>query len=139
MVLGDGLPLASEKSPDWVVDIATLTGAQVVALGTEIAGVMANDDAFRDRVVGAAGAAGEGAWPMAPARPAAGQPRHPDRRHRAQGGPRRRTPAWPILKEFVGEGIPWAHVDIAGPAFSTTGPKGHVPKGGTGFGVGTLA
>ena len=43
-----------------------------------------------------------------------------------------------FLQEFVGEGIPWAHVDIAGPAFNSKGPKGHTPKGGTGFGVGTL-
>ena len=43
-----------------------------------------------------------------------------------------------FLKEFVGEGIPWAHVDIAGPAFNDKGPKGHTPKGGTGFGVATL-
>ena len=43
-----------------------------------------------------------------------------------------------FLKEFVGEGIPWAHVDIAGPAFNDKGPKGHHPKGGTGFGVRTL-
>ena len=139
MVLGDGLCLASEKSPDWVVDIATLTGAQVVALGTEIAGVMGNDDAFRDRVVDAAGAAGEGAWPMPlPVElrakldtPTADIAHKGDR----DGG---MLTAGLFLKEFVGEGIPWAHVDIAGPAFSTTGPKGHVPKGGTGFGVGTL-
>ena len=43
-----------------------------------------------------------------------------------------------FLQEFVGEGIPWAHVDIAGPAFNAKAPKGHTPKGGTGFGVGTL-
>ena len=41
-------------------------------------------------------------------------------------------------EEFVGEGMPWAHVDIAGPAFNDKGPKGHTPKGGTGFGVATL-
>jgi leucyl aminopeptidase len=139
MVLGDGLCLASEKHPDWVVDIATLTGAQVVALGTDIAGVMANDDAFRGRVVDAAGAAGEGAWPMPlPVElrakldtPTADIAHKGDR----DGG---MLTAGLFLKEFVGEGIPWAHVDIAGPAFNDKGPKGHHPKGGTGFGVGTL-
>ncbi len=139
MVLGDGLCLASEKHPDWVVDIATLTGAQVVALGTDIAGVMANDDAFRGRVVDAAGAAGEGAWPMPlPVEmrskldtPTADIAHKGDR----DGG---MLTAGLFLKEFVGEGIPWAHVDIAGPAFNEKGPKGHHPKGGTGFGVGTL-
>jgi leucyl aminopeptidase len=139
MVLGDGLCLASEKHPDWVVDIATLTGAQVVALGTDIAGVMANDDDFRSRVVDAAGAAGEGAWPMPlPVElrakldtPTADIAHKGDR----DGG---MLTAGLFLKEFVGEGIPWAHVDIAGPAFNDKGPKGHHPKGGTGFGVATL-
>ena len=139
MVLGDGLCLASEKHPDWVVDIATLTGAQVVALGADIAGVMANDDVFRGRVVDAAGAAGEGAWPMPlPVElrakldtPTADIAHKGDR----DGG---MLTAGLFLKEFVGEGIPWAHVDMAGPAFNDKGPKGHHPKGGTGFGVGTL-
>lgn len=139
MVLGDGLCLASEKDPDWVVDIATLTGAQVVALGTDIAGVMGNDDAFRSRVVDAADASGEGAWPMPlPVEmrakldtPTADLAHKGDR----DGG---MLTAGIFLKEFVGEGIPWAHVDIAGPAFNDKGPKGHTPKGGTGFGVATL-
>jgi leucyl aminopeptidase len=139
MVLGDGLCLASEKRPDWVVDIATLTGAQVVALGSDIAGVMGNDDTFRSRVVDAAGAAGEGAWPMPlPVElrakldtPTADIAHKGDR----DGG---MLTAGLFLKEFVGEGIPWAHLDIAGPAFNAKGAKGHHPKGGTGFGVGTL-
>src|SRR4029078_10960505 len=63
MVLGDGIFLAGEAGPDAIVDIATLTGAQMVALGGRVAGIMANDDTFRDRVLGAAGAAGEAAWP----------------------------------------------------------------------------
>ena len=139
MVLGDGLCLASEKHPDWIVDIATLTGAQVVALGTDIAGVMANDDAFRSRVVDAADAAGEGAWPMPLPVELRAKLETPtaDIAHKGDrdGG---MLTAGLFLKEFVGEGIPWAHVDIAGPAFNAKGPKGHHPKGGTGFGVGTL-
>ena len=139
MVLGDGLCLASERNPDWVVDIATLTGAQMVALGNDIAGVMGNDDTFRSRVVDAADVAGEGAWPMPlPAdlrakldTPAADLAHKGDR----DGG---MLTAGLFLQEFVGEGIPWAHVDIAGPAFNDKGPKGHTPKGGTGFGVATL-
>ena len=130
MVLGDGLCLASEKHPDWVVDIATLTGAQVVALGTDIAGVMANDDAFRARVVDAAGAAGEGAWPMPlPVElrakldtPTADIAHKGDR----DGG---MLTAGLFLKEFVGEGIPWAHVDIAGPGVQRQGPQGSPPQG----------
>lgn len=139
MVLGDGICLASEKNPDWIVDIATLTGAQVVALGTDIAGVMANDDAFRSSVVAAADAAGEGAWPMPlPVElrkkletPTADIAHKGDR----DGG---MLTAGLFLQEFVGEGIRWAHVDIAGPSFNEKAATGAVPKGGTGFGVATL-
>ena len=139
MVLGDGICLASEKSPDWIVDIATLTGAQVVALGTDIAGVMGNEDDFRTSVVDAAGRAGEGAWAMPlPVElrakldtPTADIAHKGDR----DGG---MLTAGLFLKEFVGEGIAWAHVDIAGPAFNDKAAKGHHPKGGTGFGVATL-
>ena len=139
MVLGDGLCLASEKNPDWVVDIATLTGAQMIALGNDIAGVMGNDDAFRSRVVDAADVAGEGAWPMplpADLRAKLDTP-VADLAHKGDRDAGMLT-AGLFLQEFVGEGIPWAHVDIAGPAFNNKGPKGHTPKGGTGFGVGTL-
>ena len=64
MVLADGICLASEEAPDAIVDIATLTGAQMVALGSEIAGVMANDDAFRARSSRRPTPRGERAWPM---------------------------------------------------------------------------
>ena len=139
MVLGDGLCLASEKKPDWVVDIATLTGAQMIALGNDIAAVMGNDDAFRGRVVDAAGVAGEGAWPMplpAELRAKLDTP-VADLAHKGDRDAGMLT-AGLFLQEFVGDGIPWAHVDIAGPAFNSKEPKGHTPKGGTGFGVGTL-
>ncbi len=139
MVLGDGICLASEKTPDWIVDIATLTGAQQVALGNDIAGVMANDDAFRSTVVAAAESAGEGAWPMplpAALRAKLDTPTA-DIAHKGDrdGG---MLTAGLFLQEFVGEGIPWAHVDIAGPAFNSAAPRGRTPKGGTGFGVSTL-
>jgi leucyl aminopeptidase len=139
MVLGDGICLAGEAGPDAIVDIATLTGAQMVALGGRVAGIMANDDAFRDRVLRAAGAAGEAAWPMPLPQDLRSQldSTVADLAHKGErwGG---MLTAGLFLKEFVGEGIPWAHVDIAGPAFNDKGPKGHHPKGGTGFGVGTL-
>jgi leucyl aminopeptidase len=139
MVLGDGLCLASEGKPDAVVDIATLTGAQMVALGARVAGIMANDDAFRDAVRAAAGRAGEAAWPM----PLPDDLRSQldstvaDLAHKGErwGG---MLTAGLFLKEFVGEGLPWAHVDIAGPSFNEGGAWGHTPKGGTGYGVATL-
>jgi leucyl aminopeptidase len=139
MVLGDGLCLAGEKNPDCIVDIATLTGAQVVALGTAIAGVMGNDDAFRASVVAAADSVGEGAWPMplpAALRATLDTPTA-DIAHKGDRNGGMLT-AGLFLQEFVGEGIPWAHVDIAGPAFNSRAPHGTVPKGGTGFGVSTL-
>ncbi len=64
LVLADALVRSAEDAPDVLVDVATLTGAQVVALGTRISAVMANDDALRDAVVAAAGRAGEAMWPM---------------------------------------------------------------------------
>ena len=64
LVLADGLARAAEDKPDAIIDIATLTGAAIVALGPKIAALMANDDAFRDRVAQAAASAGEEFWPM---------------------------------------------------------------------------
>ncbi|MFW5474776.1 leucyl aminopeptidase [Knoellia sp. CPCC 206450] len=139
MVLGDGICLASESKPDVIVDIATLTGAQMVALGSRVAGVMGNDDAFRTAVVDAGAAAGEDSWPMP-------LPRElrpgldstvADLAHKADrwGG---MLTAGLFLQEFVADGIPWAHVDIAGPSFNEKGADGAIPKGGTGYGVATL-
>src|SRR2546430_7106553 len=64
LVLADALARSASDSPDVLVDVATLTGAQIVSLGSRVAGVMANDDALRDAVVDAAGRAGEAMWPM---------------------------------------------------------------------------
>ncbi len=139
MVLGDGICLAGEKNPDWIVDIATLTGAQVVALGGEIAAVMGNDDGFRASVLAAADAAGEDAWPMPLPEALRAKLETPaaDLAHKGDrdGG---MLTAGLFLREFVGEGIPWAHLDIAGPSFNTRAPHGVTPKGGTGYGVSTL-
>ena len=139
MVLGDGICLAGEAKPDAIVDIATLTGAQMVALGARVAGIMANDDAFRDRVGAAAGAAGEAAWPMPLPEDLRSQldSSVADLAHKGErwGG---MLTAGLFLREFVTEGTPWAHVDIAGPSFNEGGAWGYTPKGATGFGVGTL-
>jgi leucyl aminopeptidase len=139
MVLGDGICLAGEAKPDAIVDIATLTGAQMVALGGRVAGIMANDDAFRGRVGEAAAAAGEAAWAM----PLPADLRSQldssvaDLAHKGErwGG---MLTAGLFLREFVTEGTPWAHVDIAGPSFNEGSPWGYTPKGATGYGVGTL-
>jgi leucyl aminopeptidase len=138
MVLGDCIALASESKPDAIVDIATLTGAQVVALANTGA-VMGNDDAFRTRVLEAAATVGEAMWPMPlpqELRPAL-ESINADLAHKGgvEGG---MLTAGIFLSEFVGEGIPWSHLDIAGPAFNDKAPTGYWPKGGTGFGVRTL-
>ena len=139
MVLGDGLCLAAEKKPDAIIDIATLTGAQMVALGNLVAGVMANDDSFRDRVVLAGATAGEPSWPMPlPESLRKGlESQTADIAHKADrwGG---MLTAGLFLSTFVPEGTPWAHIDIAGPSFNEGGPLGMAPKGGTGYGVASL-
>lgn len=139
LVLADALTRASEEAPDAIVDVATLTGAMVVALGNRTFGVMANDDAFRTAVHETAEEVGEASWPM---------PLLDDLRkgmdsptadianigERMGGG----LVAGVFLREFVGEGIAWAHLDIAGPAFHEGAPYGYTPKGGTGSSVRTL-
>ncbi|MEU2222403.1 leucyl aminopeptidase [Streptomyces sp. NPDC018347] len=139
LVLADALWAASQENPDAIVDVATLTGAMMLALGSRTFGVMANDDAFRSAVHEAAEEVGEPAWPMP-------LPEHLRKGMESQvadianmgermgGG----LVAGLFLREFVGEGITWAHLDIAGPAFNEGGPFGYTPKGGTGSAVRTL-
>ncbi|HPF80289.1 leucyl aminopeptidase [Nostocoides australiense] len=143
MVLADGISLAVESGADAVVDVATLTGACMVALGTRVAGVMANDEPLSRRVLASAARAGEPMWPL----PLPEELRAKldssvaDLQHKGDmyGGA---LTAGLFLREFAkdaeGTAIPWAHIDIAGPAFQTEAPFGHVGKGGTGYAVATL-
>ena len=139
LVLADALARASEEAPDAIVDVATLTGAMVLALGDGRFGIMSNDDDFRTAVHTAALAQGEDSWPMplpqqlrktfdSPTADIANMGVRPG------GG----LIAGLFLREFVGEGITWAHLDIAGPAFHEGAPFGYTPKGGTGTAVRTL-
>ncbi|MEV4443205.1 leucyl aminopeptidase [Streptomyces sp. NPDC049577] len=139
LVLADALTRASEENPDAIVDVATLTGAMVLALGNRTFGVMANDDAFRAALHEIAEEVGEQAWPMplpAELRKSMDSPVADlaNMGERMGGG----LVAGLFLKEFVGEGITWAHLDIAGPAFHESAPYGYTPKGGTGSAVRTL-
>ncbi|MDQ0813855.1 leucyl aminopeptidase [Streptomyces sp. B3I7] len=139
LVLADALWAASQEKPDAIVDVATLTGAMMLALGSRTFGVMGNDEAFRTTVHEAAEEVGEPAWPMP-------LPEHlrkgldsptadlANMGERMGGG----LVAGLFLREFVGEGITWAHLDIAGPAFNEGAPFGYTPKGGTGTAVRTL-
>ena len=137
LVMADAIARSAQDSPSLIVDVATLTGAQLVALGPRIAGVMGSDDEVAAAVTEAARKAGEQAWPMplpeelrtgldsavADIANVAGE---------RFGG---MLVAGLFLKEFVPDGVRWAHVDIAGPAFHDGEPYGYTPKGGTGAAV----
>jgi leucyl aminopeptidase len=137
LVMADAIARSEQDSPDLLIDVATLTGAQLVALGTRIAGVMANDDAVRDGVVDAARRAGERVWPM----PLPEELRKgldsavADIANVAGDRFGGMLVAGLFLQEFVPGGVRWAHVDIAGPAFHEGEPYGYTPKGGTGAAV----
>jgi len=139
LVLADALGLAAEGKPDLIIDAATLTGAQRVALGSRTAGVMGNDDDARAMVCVAAEVAGEAAWPM---------PLPEDLRPSLDsatadlanigepfGG---MLSAGIFLNEFVPSGRRWVHLDIAGPSFNEKAAYGYTPKGGTGSAVRTF-
>jgi leucyl aminopeptidase len=139
LILADALVLASEARPDAIVDLATLTGACLVALGPSIAGLMGNDQAWNDQVRAAADRVGERLWPLPLPEDYRKMLDSPVADLKNIGGPHGGAlTAGLFLREFVGEGIPWVHLDIAGPAFNEATEDGEIPKGGTGFGVRTL-
>lgn len=139
LILADAMVRACEDDPDYLIDTATLTGAQMVALGTRTPGVMGTDT-FRDRVAAISQRVGENAWAMP--LPAELRPDLDSRvadlanvtNHRWGG----MLAAGLYLKEFVADGVQWAHIDVAGPAFNTSGPHGYITKGGTGVPVRTM-
>ncbi|MDX5318551.1 MAG: leucyl aminopeptidase [Actinomycetes bacterium] len=137
LVLADALVAAAEDEPDVIADIATLTGAQVVALGNRVSAVM-GDDETRSDVVAAADAAGEQFWPMPLPAELADSLKTP-MADLANVGERNggMLVAGLFLQRFV-KGRRWAHLDIAGPALNTDKGWGYTPKGGTGVGVRTL-
>jgi leucyl aminopeptidase len=141
LVLADALCYAREQGATHLVDMATLTGAMVLAMGDLYAGVYGNDDGWRDEVVAAGNAAGDHIWPL---------PLH--RRYRRyvssnfadmknasilrEGSP---ALAAEFLHEFAGDG-PWAHVDLAGPAYVRRSRGDYISvQGGTGYGVRLIA
>ena len=140
LVLADALARSEADGPDLLVDIATLTGAQVVALGTRVSAVMANDDDVRDGVVDAATRAGEAMWPMPlPEELRKGlESKVADLANVAGDRDGGMLVAGLFLREFVPDGVRWAHLDIAGPSFHEGEPYGYTAKGGTGAAVRTL-
>lgn len=139
LVLADALAQAAAEHPDLVVDIATLTGAQMVALGTRVAGAMGNDDGLRDAIVAAGTTAGESLWPMPLPEELRASLDSPvaDLANIGERNGGMLTAAL-FLRDFVPADLPWTHLDIAGPAFNEGGAHGYTPRGGTGFGVRTL-
>ncbi|MGC5616324.1 leucyl aminopeptidase [Georgenia sp. Z1491] len=137
LVLADALVDAVAASPDAVLDIATLTGAQVVALGDRTAGVMGTD-AAREQVVAAARAAGEDAWamPLPPEQLDGLKSPVADLKNSGERAGGMLT-AGVFLQQFVGE-TPWAHIDIAGPSYNSAAAYGYTHVGGTGYGVRTM-
>ncbi|MCL3836703.1 leucyl aminopeptidase [Aeromicrobium duanguangcaii] len=140
LVLADGLALAVESEPDHVIDVATLTGAAMVALGLRTTAVLGNDDDLQERVLAAADLAGEPMWRL-PITEEIGAAVTTSaiadlRQHNPKpyGGT---LFAAAFLRAFVGEAS-WAHLDIAGPGYNDGGAYDYTPGGGTGAGVRTL-
>lgn len=138
LILSDALTLAERDGCDQIIDVATLTGACMVALGTDYAGLFCDDDRMAEGLIGAAQLEGELLWRM----PLAKEYRDLIKGNIADikniGGPYGGAiTAALFLKEFVGS-TPWAHLDIAGPA-SSERDKGILTKGGTGVAARTLA
>lgn len=138
LVLADVLDVALQHQPAKIVDLATLTGACVVALGTDIAGLMTNNQGWADEVKASGDAVGEALWPLPMFPEFSEQIRSEvaDIKNTGDGRWGGAITAAKFLEEFV-NGKPWVHLDIAGPAFFDC-PKPWLDAGGTGFGVRTL-
>ncbi|HEY2795368.1 MAG TPA: leucyl aminopeptidase, partial [Micromonosporaceae bacterium] len=141
MVLGDAIARACEDEPDYLFETSTLTGGQVIALGKRVAGVMGDAD-LCNRVKAAGDKVGEPAWPMplpddvrksmdsdiADVLQVAGGMERAG--HMLQGGV--------FLSNFITPNLPWAHIDVAGPAYHSGEATGYLSKGGTGVPIRTL-
>ncbi len=139
LVLADGIVRAAEDKPDYLIEASTLTGGALVALGQRTAGVLGSDD-LRTEVVTAGAEAGESYWPMPllpELRPGLDSP-VADLRNVTGERYGQMLVGGLFLAEFVPDGLPWAHIDMAGPAWHDGAPYGYTPKGGTGFGLRTM-
>ncbi len=138
LTLADALFYACKLKPDSIVDLATLTGACVIALGDEIAGLWSNNDDLAKELLDSADSAGEGLWrmPLPESYKEGLKSMYADIKNtgpRAGGS----ISAALFLKEFIDSSISWAHIDIAGTVWSEK-HKGINPAGATGYGVRTL-
>jgi leucyl aminopeptidase len=138
LVLADVLDVAVERGAAKIIDLATLTGACVVALGTDTAGLMTNDQSWCDELSAVARQCGEAAWQL-PMFPEFGEQiasKVADIKNIGEGRWGGAITAAKFLEEFV-QGKPWVHIDIAGPAFLDS-PKAWLDAGGSGAFVRTL-
>ena len=140
LVLADAIVKAGEESGlDAMIDVATLTGAQVIALGTRTSAIMSNDEALSNAFLAAASQSGESFWPMPLPEELRASLDSPVA-DMANIGERMGAMlvAGLFLREFVPIQLPWAHLDIAGPAYNETGAFGYTPRGGTGIAMRSL-
>lgn len=139
LILADAMVRACEDGPDYLIETSTLTGAQTVALGARTPGVMGSDD-FRDRVAEISQGVGENAWPMPLPEELKDDLKSTVADLANVSGSRYAgmLVAGTYLREFVAEGVQWAHIDIAAPAYNSGGPWGYTPKGGTGVPTRTM-
>ncbi|MEZ0363368.1 leucyl aminopeptidase [Mycobacterium sp. pUA109] len=139
LILADAIVRACEDNPDYLIETSTLTGAQTVALGARTPGVMGSAE-FRDRVAAISQAVGENGWPM----PLPDELKDDLKSQVADlanvSGQRfaGMLVAGVYLREFVADQVAWAHIDVAGPAYNSSGPWGYTPKGGTGVPTRTM-
>ena len=130
LILADAIVRACEDNPDYLIETSTLTGAQTVALGARIPGVMGSDE-FRDRVAAISQQVGENGWPM----PLPDELKDDLKSTVADlaniSGQRfaGMLVAGVFLREFVADGVSWAHIDVAGPAYNTGSPWGYYAQG----------
>ena len=139
LILADAIVRACEDDPDYLIETSTLTGAQTVALGARTPGVMGSDE-FRDRVAECSQQIGENAWPMPLPEELKDDLKSTVADLANVSGSRYAgmLVAGTYLREFVADGVQWAHIDIAAPAYNTGGPWGYTGKGGTGVPTRTM-
>jgi leucyl aminopeptidase len=139
LILADAIVRACEDDPDYLIETSTLTGAQTVALGARTPGVMGSDE-FRDRVAALSQGVGENAWPMPLPEELKDDLKSTVADLANVSGSRfaGMLVAGTYLREFVADGVQWAHIDVAGPAYNTGGPWGYTGKGGTGVPTRTM-
>ncbi len=139
LILADAIARACEDEPDFLIETATLTGAQLVALGDRTPGIMGSTE-FRDRVAMVSQRVGENGWPM-PLPLELGEALKSDVADLQNISTNRwggMSVAGHYLSNFVADGVQWVHIDVAGPAYNTGAPHGYTPKRGTGVPLRTM-